>query len=146
QLKAVHPLLDQINAKKGNYTPVLLGLAAALAWCSFVFFPCGGPVQMLCSFFGVCLGNYTRAFISVNHLTLFAGLAAVVAVVCLTYLIFSRGLELLFNINVGHEAGYIGAMLFAIPGFPFITSGLGLAKSDMRSGIERLVHAVSIIV
>src|SRR5699024_577970 len=56
------------------------------------------------------------------------------------------GLELLFNINVGHEAGYIGAMLFAIPGFPFITSGLDLAKSDMRSGIERLVHAVSIIV
>ncbi|APS41716.1 Integral membrane protein [Weissella jogaejeotgali] len=146
KVKDVHRLLDQINAKKGNYTPVLLGLAAALACCSFVFLLGGGPVEMLCSFFGAGLGNYTRAKMNGKHLTLFAGLAAGVAVACLTYLIFSRGLELLFNINVGHEAGYIGAMLFAIPGFPFITSGLDLAKSDMRSGIERLVHAVSIIV
>lgn len=146
KLKDVHRLLDRIDAKKGNYTPILLGLAAALACCSFVFLLGGGPVEMLCTFFGAGLGNYTRAKMNGKHLTMFAGLAAGVAVACLTYLIFSRGLELLFHINVAHEAGYIGAMLFAIPGFPFITSGLDLAKSDMRSGIERLMHAISIIV
>nr|WP_238698464.1 threonine/serine exporter family protein [Weissella paramesenteroides] len=146
KVKDVHRLLDRIDAKKGNYTPILLGLAAALACCSFVFLLGGGPVEMLCTFFGAGLGNYTRAKMNGKHLTMFAGLAAGVAVACLTYLIFSRGLELLFHINVAHEAGYIGAMLFAIPGFPFITSGLDLAKSDMRSGIERLVHAISIIV
>jgi uncharacterized membrane protein YjjP (DUF1212 family) len=146
KVKDVHRLLDRIDAKKGNYTPIILGLAAALACCSFVFLLGGGPVEMLCTFFGAGLGNYTRAKMNGKHLTMFAGLAAGVAVACLTYLIFSRGLELLFHINVAHEAGYIGAMLFAIPGFPFITSGLDLAKSDMRSGIERLVHAVSIIV
>lgn len=146
KIKDVHRLLDRIDAKKGNYTPILLGLAAALACCSFVFLLGGGPVEMLCTFFGAGLGNYTRAKMNGKHLTMFAGLAAGVAVACLTYLIFSRGLELLFHINVAHEAGYIGAMLFAIPGFPFITSGLDLAKSDMRSGIERLMHAISIIV
>lgn len=146
KVKDVHRLLDRIDAKKGNYTPILLGLAAALACCSFVFLLGGGPVEMLCTFFGAGLGNYTRAKMNGKHLTMFAGLAAGVAVACLTYLIFSRGLELLFHINVAHEAGYIGAMLFAIPGFPFITSGLDLAKSDMRSGIERLMHAISIIV
>ncbi|WP_407124764.1 threonine/serine exporter family protein [Weissella paramesenteroides] len=146
KVKDVHRLLDRIDAKKGNYTPILLGLAAALACCSFVFLLGGGPVEMLCTFFGAGLGNYTRAKMNGKHLTTFAGLAAGVAVACLTYLIFSRGLELLFHINVAHEAGYIGAMLFAIPGFPFITSGLDLAKSDMRSGIERLIHAISIIV
>ena len=36
-------------------------------------------------------------------------------------------------------------MLFVIPGFPFITSGLDLAKLDMRSGIERMIHALVII-
>nr|WP_259705058.1 threonine/serine exporter family protein [Weissella paramesenteroides] len=146
KVKDVHRLLDRIDAKKGNYTPILLGLAAALACCSFVFLLGGGPVEMLCTFFGAGLGNYTRAKMNGKHLTMFAGLAAGVAVACLTYLIFSRGLELLFHINVAYEAGYIGAMLFAIPGFPFITSGLDLAKSDMRSGIERLIHAISIIV
>ena len=46
--------------------------------------------------------------------------------------------EILFGISVQHEAGYICAMLFIIPGFPFITSGIDLAKLDMRSGMERL--------
>ena len=52
----------------------------------------------------------------------------------------------------GHTGGnvaprsYIGAMLFVIPGFPLITAGLDIAKLDMRSGIERLSYAVSIIV
>ena len=36
-------------------------------------------------------------------------------------------------------------MLFIIPGFPFITSGIDLAKLDMRSGLERLAYAVLII-
>ena len=37
------------------------------------------------------------------------------------------------------------AMLFFIPGFPFITSGLDLSKLDMRSGLERGAYAVIII-
>ena len=37
-------------------------------------------------------------------------------------------------------------MLFVSPGFPLITAGLDIAKLDMRSGIERLSYAVSIIV
>ena len=36
-------------------------------------------------------------------------------------------------------------MLFIIPGFPFITSGIDLAKLDMRSGTERLVYSLIII-
>ena len=36
-------------------------------------------------------------------------------------------------------------MLFIIPGFPFITSGIDLAKLDMRSGLERLAYAMIII-
>ena len=36
-------------------------------------------------------------------------------------------------------------MLFIIPGFPFITSGIDLAKLDMRSGTERLMYALIII-
>ena len=49
------------------------------------------------------------------------------------------------GINVQHEAGYICSMLFIIPGFPFITSGIDMAKLDMRSGLERLSYAVMIV-
>lgn len=145
-VQEVHQTLDNIMQKKANYRPFLQGLAAALACCAFVFLLGGGPIEMLCSFFGAGLGNWLRATMNRKKLTLFAGLAAGVAVACLTYLLISRGLEQIFSINVRHEAGYIGSMLFAIPGFPFITSGLDIAKSDMRSGIERFVHAVTIII
>ena len=37
-------------------------------------------------------------------------------------------------------------MLFIIPGFPFITSGIDMAKQDMRSGLERLSYAIMIVV
>ena len=53
--------------------------------------------------------------------------------------------EMLWGISIQHEAGYICAMLFIIPGFPFITSGIDLAKLDMRSGMERLMYALIII-
>lgn len=43
------------------------------------------------------------------------------------------------------KPGYICAMLFIIPGFPFITSGIDLAKLDLRSGLERLTYALIII-
>lgn len=36
-------------------------------------------------------------------------------------------------------------MLFIIPYFPFITSGIDLAKLDLRSGLERLAYAIIII-
>jgi uncharacterized membrane protein YjjB (DUF3815 family) len=41
--------------------------------------------------------------------------------------------------------GYIGALLFVIPGFPLITGGLDLAKLDFSSGIQRLCYAFTII-
>ena len=51
-----------------------------------------------------------------------------------------------FYYQAANEAGYICAMLYIIPGFPFITSGIDLAKLDMRSGLERLAYAVIIVV
>ena len=51
----------------------------------------------------------------------------------------------MFNIPSVHEAGYICSMLFIIPGFPFITSGIDLAKLDLRSGIERLTYSIIIV-
>lgn len=52
--------------------------------------------------------------------------------------------ESIFPLAVRYLRIYM-AMLFIIPGFPFITSGIDLAKLDMRSGIERLGYALIII-
>ncbi|MGX5165795.1 threonine/serine ThrE exporter family protein [Limosilactobacillus reuteri] len=141
----IHSRLEEIAHSKGNYSPYQVGLAAALACSAFVFLLGGGPVEMFCSFIGAGLGNYVRRKMIDHHITLFAGVAVAVAVACLSYLLALSLMQLTFNVSSRHEAGYIGAMLFIIPGFPFITSGLDISKLDMRSGLERMTYAIAII-
>ena len=141
----IHSRLEEIAHSKGNYAPYQVGLAAALACSAFVFLLGGGPVEMFCSFIGAGLGNYARRKMIDRHITLFAGVAVAVAVACLSYLLTLSLMQLTFNVSSRHEAGYIGAMLFIIPGFPFITSGLDISKLDMRSGLERMTYAIAII-
>ena len=141
----IHSRMEEIAHSKGNYAPYQVGLAAALACSAFVFLLGGGPVEMFCSFIGAGLGNYVRRKMIDHHITLFAGVAVAVAVACLSYLLALSLMQLTFNVSSRHEAGYIGAMLFIIPGFPFITSGLDISKLDMRSGLERMTYAIAII-
>ncbi len=142
----IHCLLDGIEQQKGLYSPLQLGLAAGFACGAFTFLLGGGPVEMVCALIGAGCGNYLRSRLLRKQYTLFMCVILSVALACLTYVISLRLAETLFSLVSGHEAGYICAMLFIIPGFPFITSGIDMAKLDMRSGIERLVYAVMIIV
>ena len=141
----LHTLLDDIERIHGLYSPAALGFAAALACCGFTFLLGGGPIEMFCAFAGAGFGNYLRCKLTKHHFTLFLSIVTSVSLACLVYAGFLKIGELLFDISIQHEAGYICAMLFIIPGFPFITSGIDLAKLDMRSGTERLMYALIII-
>ena len=144
-VEQLHNMLDEIEKKPGFYTPLQLGLASGLACCGFTFLLGGGPIEMILAFFGAAVGNFVRMKLIKRHLSLFLCVAVSVSAACLTYFAFLQLGIALFHIPLIHEAGYICAMLFIIPGFPFITSGIDLAKSDMRSGLERLAYAIIII-
>ena len=141
----LHSFLDNIEKIHGLYSPIALGFAAALACGGFTFLLGGGPIEMLCAFMGAGIGNFIRCKLSKHHFTLFLCIVSSVSAACLVYAGALKMAELLWGISIQHEAGYICAMLFIIPGFPFITSGIDLAKLDMRSGIERLTYALIII-
>lgn len=141
----IHNQLDQIESIHSSYSPIILGLAAALACSCFTFLLGGGPIEMLCAFVGAGLGNTLRMKLIKHNYTLFLNVAASVSLACLAYALLFNFLETCFGIATQHEAGYICSMLFIIPGFPFITSGIDLAKLDLRSGIERLAYAIIII-
>ena len=138
----LHVLLDNIEKIHGLYSPIALGFAAALACGGFTFLLGGGPIEMLCAFIGAGIGNFLRCKLSKHHFTLFLCIVSSVSLACLVYAGLLKIGEMLFEISIQHEAGYICAMLFIIPGFPFITSGIDLAKLDMRSGTERLMYAL----
>ena len=143
--EALHSQLDEIERIHGLYSPASLGLASALACGAFTFLLGGGPLEMILAFAGAGIGNAIRCKLGKHHFTLFMCIAVSVSSACLVYAGFLKLAELLFHISVQHEAGYICSMLFIIPGFPFITSGIDLAKLDMRSGLERLAYAIIVV-
>lgn len=145
-VREFHERMDAIERTAGNYAPWQVGLASAAACAAFVFLLGGGPIEMGCAFVGAGLGNFVRRNLLDRHLTHFVSIGIAVAVACLTYLGCLSLLSLVIPGSLEHEAGYIGAMLFVIPGFPLITSGLDIAKLDFRSGLERLAYAVAVIV
>ena len=144
-VRGFHNLLDVVEKSNPDYGCLQLGLAAACACGAFVFLLGGGPVEMLCAFVGAGMGNYVRTKMLARRLGQFSCISCGVATACVCYLVALTFLAHFDPSAMNHEAGYIGAMLFVIPGFPLITAGLDIAKLDMRSGIERLVYAISVI-
>lgn len=141
----IHKRLDEIEQIHALYSPWKLGVAAALACGAFTFLLGGGPVEMMFAFIAAGIGNFIRTRMIKHHYTLFLNIAVSVSAACLIYAICLNLAESLLHISAAHEAGYICSMLFIIPGFPFITSGIDLAKLDLRSGLERLTYALIII-
>ncbi|MDF7627628.1 threonine/serine exporter family protein [Lactobacillaceae bacterium L1_55_11] len=143
-LHQIHRDLDQLQAVSHHYPAWAVSLAAGLACAGFIFLLGGSWSEMLGCFGGASVGNYVRRRLIDHHLTTVINTGLGVAAACLTYFLIFTGLRLGWQINPRHSAGYIGAMLFVIPGFPFITSMLDIAKLDMRSGLERLTYALLI--
>lgn len=139
---AVHHELNQIETHTKSYSLTIAALSAGLACASFIFLLGGGLPEMICTFFGAAIGNYFRGVMGKHKVTLVAKIAVGVAISCAIYFFCFRLGEKFLGWNYHHAYGYIGSMLYVIPGFPFITSGLDMSKLDMRSGLERLSYAV----
>ena len=141
----IHKRLDEIERIHALYSPVKLGLAAALACCAFTFLLGGGAMEMICAFFGAGMGNFVRKLMLQKKISLLGNVAVSVAASCVTYVLTILLAQAIFGVSEVHQAGYICAMLFVIPGFPLITGGIDLAKLDIRSGLERITYALLII-
>ena len=142
---SIHKELDTIEHIPSFYSSAKLGLAAALACSAFTFLLGGGIIEMLLVFIAAGIGNYIRTRMIHRHFTLLLNISVSISVACLIYALCLKFAQVMFNVSSVHEPGYICSILFIIPGFPFITSGIDLAKLDLRSGIERLTYS-SIIV
>lgn len=142
----IHKRLREIENQKSAYSSITAGLSSGLACAGFIFLLGGGLPEVICAFFGAGVGNYVRSVMGKRKITLVAKIAVAVAVACIVYFACFHVGTLLFHLDHHHAYGYIGAMLFVIPGFPFITSGLDMSKLDMRSGLERLTYAILVIV
>lgn len=137
--------LDRI-AKKAPLYPTWLNAAwAALACAAFAFLNGAGPVEIVGATLGAGLGQGLRRTLLHRGYNQFGVSMLAGALASLSYLGFVQLLSLT-GVGGPHEAGYVAAALFLVPGFPLVTGALDLAKLDFSAGLARLTYAVMIFV
>jgi uncharacterized membrane protein YjjP (DUF1212 family) len=144
-VESVSEQLDAITAKPPLYSGVLNALWAAMACAAFAFLNNGGPVECIAVFVGAGLGQYLRRFLLHRGYNQFGVTMLAAAIACGTYLVFVQSMQALGAVGSQHEAGYVSAVLFLVPGFPLVTGALDLAKLDFSAGLARLTYALMIL-
>lgn len=140
----VSAALDRIERESPRFGPLLNGLWAGLACAAFCFLIGGGPYEVMGALLGAWLGQIVRRTLVHRHYNHFGVTMLAAGVACLVYLGFVESLRLIGEPVAAHQAGYVAAVLFLIPGFPLVTAGLDLAKLDLSAGVARLTYAVLI--
>lgn len=137
--------LDRIADKPPLYPVLLNALWAAIACAAFSFLNSGGIIEIVGVVVGAFLGQALRRTLLHRGFNQFGVTMLSATAACLGYLGFVWLLQAAGVGGVGHEAGYVSAVLFLVPGFPLVTGFLDLAKLDFSAGIARLVHALMIL-
>lgn len=142
----VNAELDRIERLPPLYPALANALFAAMACGAFAYLNDGGVIEVLGVFLAAGAGQFTRRTFLHRHFNQFAVTMLAAAVACLVYL----GFVLLLDAVAGgagssHEAGYISAVLFLVPGFALVTGALDLAKLDFSAGVARTVYALMIL-
>ena len=137
--------LDEIAAAPPLYRPLLNALWSGIACAAFAFLNNGGLVEVAGVFVAASLGQAVRRALIHRGWNHFGVTMLAAAVACFTYLGLVTALHGADVITTRHEAGYVSAVLFLIPGFALVTGALDLARLDFSAGVSRLTYALMIL-
>lgn len=141
----VNTALDDIASRPPLYPALLNALWSAVACAAFAFLNNAGPVEMVAVAFGAGLGQLVRRAMLHRGFNQFGVTMLAAATACVGYLAFVEALFGLGATEAHHQAGYVSAVLFLIPGFALVTGALDLARLDFSAGTARLVHALMLL-
>nr|WP_241237099.1 threonine/serine exporter family protein [Georgenia faecalis] len=137
--------VDRIGQRPLLYGPAVNALAVALACAAFAFLNGGGVVVCAAVLAAAGLGQLVRRRMQHARLNQFAVTALAAALASAVYVGVVLGLERLGYADPAHEAGFISAVLFLVPGFPLVTAVLDLVRMDFSAGIARAAYATLIL-
>ena len=138
--------LDRIEALRPLYPAVVNAASAAVGCGAFAYLNNGGPVEVLGVALAAGLGQAVRRAMLHRRINPLGTTMVAAAVASLVYLAFVLLLETVAGPGPSHQAGYVSAVLFLVPGFALVTAALDLAKLDLSAGIARTVYANLVLV
>lgn len=144
-LDAVDAELDRIARRPPLYGALLNALWAGIACAAFAFLNNGGLVECGAVLVAAALGQGVRRAMLHRGINQFGVTMLAAAVASLAYLVLVLALSEIAGVDGGHEAGYVSAVLFLVPGFALVTGALDLAKLDFSAGVARVTYALMIL-
>lgn len=141
----VQARLDRIAASPPLYSAALNALWAGVACAAFAFLNDGGVVECAGVLLGAGCGQLIRRALLHRGYNQFGVTMLAAALACLVYVGFVGVLARSGATSGTHEAGYVSAVLFLIPGFALVTGALDLARLDFSAGLSRLAYALMIL-
>ncbi|MGY4644690.1 threonine/serine ThrE exporter family protein [Cellulomonas sp. URHB0016] len=138
--------LDRIATTPPLYPAPLNALWSGIACAAFAFLNNGGPVEIGAVFLGAALGQAVRRALLHRGYNQFGVTMLAAAVAASVYLGLVEALQGAGLVEGRHQAGYVSAVLFLIPGFALVTAALDLARLDFSAGLTRLTYALMILV
>ena len=146
-VEEVNRELDRIEAIRPLYATLPNAVFAAMACGAFAFLNDGGVIEVVGAFLGAGAGQFLRRYFLHRRFNQFAVTMMSAAAACLVYLGFVTVLDTwVGGAASNHQAGFVSAVLFLVPGFALVTGALDLAKMDFSAGVARTAYALIILI
>ena len=146
-VEEVNRELDRIEAVRPLYAALPNAVFGAMACGAFAYLNDGGVIEVVGAFLGAGAGQFLRRYFLHRRFNQFAVTMMSAAAACLVYLGFVTVLDTwLGDATSNHQAGFVSAVLFLVPGFALVTGALDLAKMDFSAGVARTAYALIILV
>ncbi len=146
KVEAVDKALDHIEKVPVLYDWFPNAAASGLACAAFSFLNSGGWVECsavcVASFFGQALRRQMMHR-RMNHFGVWMSCGALAALI---YILLVAPAQHFLGLEPTHQAGFISALLFLVPGFPLVTGMIDLVRSDFLGGIARLMYVFMLVV
>ncbi|MCF2712053.1 threonine/serine exporter family protein [Schaalia hyovaginalis] len=145
RVEEVDAALDDIEKIGPLYDWFPNAAASGLACAAFAFLNSGGWVECsavaVAAFFGQALRRQ-MLHRRMNHFGVWMACGALAALV---YILLVAPAQHFLGLEPTHQAGFISAMLFLVPGFPLVTGIIDLVRHDFQGGIARLTYVFMLI-
>ena len=142
----VDKALDEIERVKPLYGWLANALASGLACAAFAFLNAGGWVECSVVAIAAFVGQFLRRQMLKRHMNHFGVWMVCGGVAASVYLLCVYLAQKYMGIEPTHQAGFISALLFLVPGFPLVTGIIDLVRHDFAGGIQRIVYVAMLVV
>ena len=142
----VDKALDEIERVKPLYGWLANALASGLACAAFAFLNAGGWVECSVVAIAAFFGQFLRRQMLKRHMNHFGVWMVCGGVAASAYILCVYLAQKYMGIEPTHQAGFISALLFLVPGFPLVTGIIDLVRHDFAGGIQRIVYVAMLVV